>query len=141
MSTLADIREGLRVNLSSIPGANVSAYVRSNPQLPQIWVLPHTDEPAEYHRAMHDGGDEWPMLVQAFVGTVSDEVAQRNLDEFLASSGDRSVKAAIESDKTLGGAAEDVVVQRCSGYREYARPDGSTALGAEWTVLVMTDGA
>lgn len=139
MSTLADVREGLRANLSSIPGAQVSAYVLSNPTLPTIWVRPAA-EVVTYHRAMGNGVENWTLLVQAYVGVPSDIGAQKKLDEFLASAGASSVKAAIESDKTLGGSANDLAVQNCSGYLEYARPDGTTALGAEWTVLVLTDG-
>lgn len=137
MTTLAAIRAGLAANLANVPGAQVSAYVLANPTLPTIWVRPAT-EPVNYHQAMGNGLDEWMMLVQAYVGTPSDIGAQKQLDEFLASSGATSVKAAIESDKTLGGAASDLMVTNCSGYLEYSRPDGTTALGAEWNVRVLS---
>ena len=140
MSTLADIRAGLAANLSTLLGVQVSAYVLANPTLPVIWIRPSSASGTDYHRAMQDGAEDWNMLVQAYVGTVSDIAAQKKLDEFLASKGATSVKAALESDRTLGGAAEDLIVQSCSGYLEYARPDGSTALGAEWQVLVRTAG-
>jgi len=140
VSTLAAIREGLRSNLSSIPGVNVSAYVLSNPTYPQLWVYGPADERIIYHRAMHDGSEDWNIVVQALVGIPSDIGGQKVLDELVASSGVSSVKAALESDRTLGGAAEDLVVQSCSGYGVYPRPDGTTALGAEWAVLVMMTG-
>lgn len=139
MTTLAAIRDGLRANLASIPGVQVSAYVLSNPVLPVVWIRPASDA-VDYHRAMGNGLDEWSMLVQAYVGTPSDLGAQKKLDELLASSGSSSVKAAIESDKTLNGAASDLIVDSCTGYLEYARPDGSTALGAEWNVRVFQPG-
>lgn len=136
MTTLAAIRAGLAANLASVRGVQVSAYVLANPTLPVIWVRPAT-EPVQYHKAMGNGHDEWMMVVQAYVGTASDLGAQKKLDELLASSGATSVKAAIESDKTLAGAAADLMVTSCSGYLEYSRPDGTTALGAEWNVRVL----
>ena len=140
MSDLRDIRLALADNLALIPSVNVSAYIQANPVLPVIWVRPSSEPGIVYHRAMQDGVEDWTMLVQAYVGTNVDRGAQEQLDKLLASSGASSVKAAIESDKTLGGHADNLVVQGCTGYQEYARPDGTTALGAEWTVLVTFTG-
>ena len=141
MSTsIRSIRRALAANLESIPGCQVSAYVLANPTLPTLWVRPATDEAIEYHRAMGNGVENVHMTVQAYFGTSGDIAAQERLDDLLASTGTKSVKAAIESDRTLGGAADDLVVQSCSGYQEYARPDGTTAFGAQWNVLVLTTG-
>lgn len=135
MSLLGDVRAGIAANLDSIEDVQISAYVLSNPTPPVIWVRPRP-ESSTYHRAMGDGLSELVMLVQAYVGTPTDVGAQKHLDRFLDLTGPDSVKAAVESDKTLGGVADDLVVQECTGYLEYQRPDGSTALGAEWQVLV-----
>lgn len=137
MGSIAAIRQGLASNLSSIPGFQVSAYI-INPTLPTIWVRPSPETSIDYHRTMHNGETDWHMQVQAFVGDTTDIGAQKKLDELLENTGESSVFAAIESDRTLGGACDDLKVEGCSGYHEYARPDGSTALGAEWSVLVLT---
>ena len=137
MASLADIRQGLAANLAVLEGIQVSSYILGNPTLPVIWVRPAPSEGIEYHRAFANGLEEWTLLVQAyFASGITDIGAQKKLDELLESSGATSVKAAIESDKTLGGVAKDLKVERCTGYLEYGRPDGTTALGCDWTVVV-----
>lgn len=137
MASLADIRAGLAANLAVLDGIQVSAYLLSNPSLPTIWVRPAPGEGIEYHKAFANGLENWTMVVQAFFANgISDIGAQKQLDELLESSGPTSVKAAIEADKTLGGVVQDTYVQSCTGYQEYGRPDGTTALGCEWTVVV-----
>jgi hypothetical protein len=138
--SLALIRQGLAANLATLKTTYrdmlVSPYVLANPTLPVIWVKPTTGAVTEYHQAMRDGQETWALSVQAFVGSGSDITAQTVLDELLATNGPHSVKAAIEADRTLAGATDDLVVRRCTSYLEYQRPDGSLALGAEWLVEV-----
>jgi hypothetical protein len=141
MTLLAAVRAGLAANLANLPVAQVSAYILASPTLPVVWVRPAPSAGFDYHHTMRNGLEVWTMLVQAYVGTTTDIGAQKKLDELLATSGGSSVKTAIESDKTLGGAALDLIVERCSGYQEYGRPDGSSVLGAEWTVQVQINGS
>ena len=137
MASLAQIRQGLAANLAVLDGIQVSAYVLGNPTLPTVWVRPATAEGIEYHRAFANGLENWTFTVQAFFASgISDIGAQQKLDELLASTGATSVKAALETDKTLGGLVKDLIVQTCTGYLEYGRPDGTTALGCDWTVVV-----
>jgi hypothetical protein len=145
MSSLALIRAGLVTNLNVLKTTyqdmQISAYILSNPTLPTIWVKPTAGAVTEYHQAMEtmgnpDGQLKWSLTVQAFVASGGDITAQMVLDELLNTSGTHSVKAAIEADKTLGGASEDLVVRRVITYQEYQRADGSMALGAEWLVEV-----
>lgn len=134
MATLANVRAGMAANLSALNGIQVSAYVLASPSLPVIWVRPAPDIGITYHQAMRNGLEEWSMLVQAYVADTLDIGAQKALDNLIA--GSTSVRAALEADKTLGGAAQDLMVESCSGYRQYGKPDGTTAHGAEWSVLV-----
>lgn len=138
MASLADIRAGFAGNLATLQGIQVSAYVLGNPSLPTIWVRPAPAEGIEYHKAFANGLENWTFLVQAFFASgITDIGAQKKLDELLASTGATSVKAAIESDKTLGGLVKDLKVERCTGYLEYSNPAGTTtALGCDWTVVV-----
>lgn len=145
MSSLAAIRAGLAANLSTLKTTyqdmQISAYMLSNPTLPTIWVKPTPGNVTEYHQTFQtmsnpDGQVTWSLTVQAFVAAGGDIAAQMVLDELLDTSGPHSVKAAIEADKTLGGAAEDTVVRSCISYQEYQRADGTLALGAEWIVEV-----
>lgn len=68
----------------------------------------------------------------------SDDAGRANLVKFLAPSGALSVKAAIEADRTLGGASATLIVERVRGaYRLY--PIGGTDfLGAVIDVRVWS---
>ncbi len=140
MSSLAAIRAGLVTNLNTLKATyqdmQISAYILSNPTPPVIWVKPTPGAVTEYHQAMMNGQETWSLTVQAFVASGGDITAQMVLDELLATTGAHSVKAAIEADKTLGGATDDLIVRRCISYQEYQRVDGSMALGAEWIVEI-----
>ena len=64
-----------------------------------------------------------------------EEAAQRKLDEYLARSGDDSVKALIEADRTLGGSVKDLRVEAATGH-QVAIVDARQVLSATWTVRV-----
>jgi hypothetical protein len=135
---LAVIREGLKANLDPVGqllGLQVTAYMLASPMAPFIEIM-GPDE-ITYDIAMQRGGDSTIMIVRAFVSASLDQGAQINLDKMLASSGESSVKEAIESDTTLGGAVDDLRVTRCSGYRLY-RPDTGPLLGAQWFTQIET---
>lgn len=131
---LSAIREGLADNLETIGGFQVSPYVLSNFTPPALMVRPALDPAIDYHQAMGNHFSDVHMTVIAYVGTASDIGAQKKLDSLIDSN---TIVDAIEADKTLGGACCDLSVETCHAYQEYARPDGSTVLGAEWTVLVL----
>jgi hypothetical protein len=80
-------------------------------------------------------GDTDRYTLHIIVGKQGDESAER-LDVLLDTDGEESVKATLETDRTLGGAVSDTFVSKHSGYRSYASPAGAL-LGAEWTVDVI----
>jgi hypothetical protein len=128
---MAAIRAGLETNLRTISGLNASAYMTSEYPTPFAEVIP--DE-LNYHGSMGDGVTPLRMVVRAYVGSMGDVDVQKKLDGYLAESGASSVKAAIESDKRLGGACQTLVVVKCSGYRPYQIAERTVVLGAEWQV-------
>lgn len=134
MAALADIRQAVADALA-LPGFQVSAYLLSNPTPPAIHVFPDT---IEYDASMGRGIDTYTLTVQGYVGFATDIGAQKRLDELLAKTGSTSVKALIETDRTLGGVVQDCRVERVTGYRLYsATGDNRMVLGAEWTVNVF----
>lgn len=138
MFDLAAVREGLKSNLDPLAqqlGMQITPYMLASPMAPFIEIM-GPDE-INYDIAMQRGGDSTSMIVRAFVSANLDMGAQIFLDKMLASSGNTSVKEAIESDTTLGGACDDLRVTRCSGYRLY-RPDTGPLLGSQWFVQVET---
>ena len=134
MATVAEIREGLRANLATITGCQVSAYMLSQPTTPCLYVVPGA---MDFDQAMQRGMDRWTFRVVALAGLASDIGAQKKLDEFLARSGATSVKAAIEADRTLGGVVDHLRVIDYSDYRTYGQPGGQVHLGVEFTVDVI----
>lgn len=142
MATVAEIRDGIAANLAAVAAivaeAHVTAYMLKNPPVPCIHVFPGE---VEYDTTGSRGLDEWTFVVQALVGEQTDRGAQELLDEFLAPAGDKSIKEAIESDRTLNGVVDDLRVTRVDSYREYAVNNRLAALGAEWRVSVFVDGS
>jgi hypothetical protein len=135
MATIAEIREGLAANLSTIPGLAESAYLLSNPTMPAAEIQPGE---ITYDQAMRRGLDEVMMTVRVFVAAGLDQAAQRKLDLMLAPDGDDSVKAALESDTRLGSTVDDLHVTACTGPRIFTREGMPSVLGAEWTVRVLS---
>lgn len=137
MASLTAIRDGLASNLDGIADLQVSPYVLSAPTPPAAEIMPAE---IDYDVTMARGIDRWKLVVRVFVGFTTDIGAQKRLDKMIASSGTDSVKAKVESDRTLGGAAHDVRVTGCSGYRIFRREGQAPVIGAEWEVEVLAGG-
>lgn len=137
MALITDIRVALAASLSTITDTQVSAYMLSNPTPPTAHIIPGS---VEYDQAMGRGIDLLMLTAQVFIGLVSDIQAQKKLDEYLAGSGARSVKQALEADRTLGGACQTLRVTRSSGYRVASNAGGGQVLLAEWEIEVFATG-
>lgn len=132
-ATAVEIREAISAALKEIPGMQASAYVLGNSTPPFAHVLRGE---LVYDQAMGHGTHTWTMRVRAYVALTTDIGAQKLLDEYLAVDGERSIKAAIEADPTLGGVISDLQVKSASGEQEVVRDQGGPLLGSEWTVEV-----
>jgi len=133
VAMMAAIREGLRKNLSSISGTQVSAYMLAAPTPPAIHIVP----PAiEYHQAMQNGFDELTFTVQAFVALGTDIGAQKRLDEMREPSGVGSIKAALEADRTLGGVIKDLIVRASPEPQVLTLEGGRQLLSCDFEVTV-----
>lgn len=135
------IRLALKANLQALATLEkfqLSEYMLGEPTPPYIEIM-GADE-INYDLALQRGGDQNDVIVRAFVGLAIDKGAQIKLDRLLTSSGPSSIKEAIESDDTLGGACDDLRVRTCTGYQVFPRADGRSVLGASWTVQVETTG-
>ena len=111
--TIQTIREGIAKNLATIPGLRTSAFVPDNPTPPIAVVIPNRVEfDASYQRGM----DQFTFDVIVIAARASERNAQRTLDGYCNSTGSTSIKAAIETDKTLGGTVMDCRVTELTGY-------------------------
>ena len=114
MPTLSDIRTGIATNLGTISGLRTSAYVPDEPKPPIAIIFP---ENISFDTAFGRGLDTYTFTVQVIVSKISDRNAQSNLDGYCNPSGASSVKAALESDKTLGDLVQDLRVTEARDYR------------------------
>lgn len=126
--------------LAKTSGAQNSAYLLSNATPPTLMIMPGPPgggDFTEYHQAMGNGLETMTWTVRAEVAVNLDKAAQQNLDAFLDVNGGTSVMQAIESDKTLGGLVDDLIVRRSVAGLVSAQ-DGSQKLAAEWEIQVYT---
>lgn len=124
------LRSGIATNLATISGLRVSAELPDNPSPPIGVVQLRT---VEYDGAFQRGLAVYTFVVTVIVGRSAEREAQRRLNDYCDNSGASSVKLAIESDKTLGGAAFDCRVVSMDNIGALQLGD-ATYLAAEFTV-------
>lgn len=100
---ISQIRDGIKKNLSSIGGLRTYDIV-PDVIVPPCVVVGQLDFTFDLNNAR--GLDQANLDVFVIVQRFSERAAQDKLDKYLAGSGDNSIKAAIESDRTLGGACD-----------------------------------
>jgi hypothetical protein len=133
MASVADIRAGLAGNLTTAGFTNVNAYTLANPNPPQFEL---DLAGGEYDLAFNRGVDLVTMTVRLILGDASDRGAQEARDTYLEAGAATDVKAALESDRTLGGAAHTLHVTGWSPRRWRSETTGNLQIGVEWTVVV-----
>jgi hypothetical protein len=133
MASIADIRSGIATNLATISGLRTTATVPDNPNPPIAIVIPQS---VSYDTTFGRGMDTYEFTALVIVGRVDERTAQNRLDGYCASSGSSSIKAAIESDKSLGGACFDLRVTEMRNYTSLTYGD-VTYLGAEFVIQVI----
>lgn len=134
MASITSIREAMASALQEIPGLQASAYMLANPTPPSAEIFPAD---ISYDQAMQRGHDTNVFTVRVFVGETTDIGSQKQLDQYLESAGATSVKATLESDRTLGGVCQYLRVTDCSGYRRTVMEGRGAILAAEWRVEVL----
>lgn len=138
MASLADIRAGLRANLLA---ANVTddvyLYVEPSPVLPCFEIDLDADG-MDYDLSANRGFHLLRMIVRA-VHPHNPET-QITLDTYIDGAASTDVKAAIESDRTLGGAASNLQVTRVAPRRYKSESTGDILTCLEWAVTVYATG-
>ena len=129
---IATIRSGIASNLATIPGLRNESYLPDNPNPPVAIV---GLESIEYNTAMQQGLTTLNFVVTVVVGRAAEREQQRKLDGYLQPFGAQSVKLAIESNRSLDGAIQDLRVERSGGMGSITIND-QTYLAADFTVTV-----
>jgi hypothetical protein len=106
-ATVTQVATGLATNLATITGLRTSTYQPEQLNTPLAFPTLNT---VTFHKAMGGGDVTMDWTITVLVGRYTDRTAFATLDGFLSFSGATSVRAAIESDKTLGGVCQTLVV-------------------------------
>jgi len=132
MTSIYSMRQALATNLATISGLRASAEIPDNPS-PPIGII--NLDTIDYNLAMNQGLTQYNFVVTVIVGRAAERTMQRKLDAYSEISGSQSVKVAIESDRTLGGVAYDLRVERSNVVGSITIND-QIYLAAEFTVTV-----
>jgi hypothetical protein len=134
MATVSELRTGLATNLAKVSGLRTSATIPDQINPPIAVVVPQS---IAYDLAFaRQGGDEYEFIITVIVGRVDERTAQNRLDAYCSGSGASSIKAAVESDKSLGGKAFDCRVTDLRNYTQVVAGD-ATYLAAEFVCQVI----
>jgi hypothetical protein len=101
------VRKGLKANLESIPGMRIYELIPT-PAVAPAAIVGQLDFTFDLNNAR--GLDQANLDVVVLVQRFSERAGQNDLDKYLQGSGEYSIKAAIESDLTLGGACNTLRV-------------------------------
>jgi hypothetical protein len=131
---IASVRAGLKTRLATISGLRCYETIPDQFSPPAAIVGMPTSIVFDfvYQRA----ADRMTYPIRILVGKATDRSAQERLEKYLDGSGALSVKAAIEGDPSLGGAANVTRVLSAQGLGVYDM-GGVSYLGCDFTVEVI----
>jgi len=134
---ISAVRLALGAAVASVtPKLNYFGYVPDAVSPPCFYAGEVDIAYAGDNRLTFNGQPVTDVTCMLLVSKADDRAGQVLLDGYLATTGATSVKAAIESDQTLGGAAKAVHVHHVDGYRLYTVGD-KVFYGARLRVLVL----
>jgi hypothetical protein len=129
--SITDFRTEIAKNIGTISGIRTYADIPDNPAMPAAVV---TLQGVTYDQAFQQGLTEYRFVVSVIFGRVATAQAQRSMDQ-LISTGERSLKAAVEKDRTLDGKAFDTRVSEMTNLQSVTIGD-ITYLSADFAVTV-----
>ena len=129
---ISDLRKGLANNLKKITGLRVVETLPDvvNPPMAMIGL-----NKVVYNQQNQRSMAEYTFKITVVLGRVSERTAQQALDVLVAP-GAGSIKAAVESDRTLGGFAYEVFIPELTAYGAIT-VNGIDYLSAEFSVQVF----
>lgn len=105
---IADITEGLAAALGTVVG------LRSTPYQPEQLNPPlayPTLNQVRYHGAFAGGDVVSSFTITVITGRYVERTAYTLLDDYISFDGPKSIRAALEQDKTLGGICQTLIVE------------------------------
>lgn len=108
-ATISAASAGIKQQLKQIPGLRVVDYLPDQINPPTAIM---TVDSVTYHRAFGMGDPVYQFTITVIVSRASERTAQDKLEAFMSATGTQSVRAALESDMTLGGAVQQAFIDR-----------------------------
>lgn len=133
-ATISDLRTGLADAMSTLLGVRIYDNLPDAPVPPAAII---ELQGVTYDSTFARGSDEYRFGIVFISGRADDRSAQARIEAWIAGHGTGSVKAAIESDPTLGGICGACRVTESSGLQALDRPDGTSFLGVEFTITLF----
>jgi len=137
--SITEIRAGIGANLRTLSGLRVAETIPDSFSPPiAIVSLQSVQYNGAFNTSSVQGLTTYNFTVSVIVGKVAERVAQNRLDSYI-STGDQSVKKAIEVDRQLGGAAFDCVVSEMTNVGAVLLSGDVSYLAADFTVTVYAN--
>lgn len=134
MASIKSLRDGLKTRLAAVTGIYAHDTIPDDVYPPAAIVGFPTA--VRYDFAMRTPVSRYTFPVRVIAGRVAEGEGQDKIDDLCSPDGALSIRAAIDSDPTLGGAAHSsrVVEARDFGVYEVA---GIAYIGGEFEVEVI----
>lgn len=106
-ATVGQVATGLQTALATISGLRAYSYQPEQLNPPMAFPVLNA---VTYHGAMGSGLITMDWTINVVVGRYVDRVAHATLDGYLSYSGATSIRAALETDLTLGGVVQNLIL-------------------------------
>ena len=106
-ATVSQVSDGIKTALATVSGLRTHSFQPE--QLNPPFAYPELTQ-VTYHRSMGLGDVEMQWTINVVVGRYTDRTANDLLDQYLSPTGAKSIRAALESDKTLGGVVQTLIL-------------------------------
>jgi hypothetical protein len=107
-ATISQVKDGLKARINTVSGLRAFDYQPDQVNPPFAW--PTLDTITYHQTGMNNGGVVMNFTITLVVNRAAERVAQDQLDQYMSWDGAKSLRAAIEADRTLGGVCDDLIV-------------------------------
>ena len=107
-ATITQVKDGLKARIESVSG--LRAFDHQPDQVNPPFAFPTLDNITYHRTGMASGGVVMDFTITLILNRASERTAQEALDQYMSWDGAKSLRAAIEADRTLGGVCDDLQV-------------------------------
>lgn len=131
-ATITQVKTGLMERLQTITG--LRTFTEQPAQVNAPIGFANLDS-IIYHRTMRQSMVEMQFTVSVIISRADERTGMASVDAYTSPTGDKSVKTAIEGDRTLKGIVDDLYVESATGVINVSADDGDY-LSVDFKVMV-----